>query len=92
MALVSVTGKKNAFQLTSKRKGIIYVMCAESPDERDAWLVALHFVAHEQDGATISQNLDVASKEAISVCSYNVNFALCDLRWSIAVGIVPFNP
>lgn len=77
------------------------MMCAESPDERDSWLVALNYAAHEGEGLIISapsdnekeiqmegysegeekqqQPEEEEEKTIVSICSYNVNFGLCDL-------------
>ena len=70
-------------------------MCADSPDERDSWLVALTCAAHDdlpivrryendeqqQHDEEETEGIQAESKrtDQVSVCSYNVNFGLCDL-------------
>ncbi|KAL6068248.1 Neurofilament medium polypeptide [Balamuthia mandrillaris] len=45
VSLVSVTGKKHAFDIECKERGVYFLMCAASDQDRSDWLQALEMAA-----------------------------------------------
>ena len=55
-----------------------YELCTESQEELDGWVNAIReSIQQDKERQPIPQNAD---KNEIIICSYNINFGLCDLK------------
>lgn len=101
VSLISVTRKKHAFSIESKQRGLNFLFCAPSAEERGRWLEALADAASLEHGQVVitrmedrndedsdhqeaseSEREEKPTAKSISICSYNVNFGMCQLEYA----------